>query len=77
MTKSIETAPRRELLSESATGYSLVKDWGKRFAASYAARKARRGHLCAKCGRQLKEGRWVLSGHTGKRYCYPGEGCDK
>ena len=47
---------------------------------------------CGVCGRRLKskltspdaEGKgggvqvgWIRSSHTGARYCYPGEGCDK
>ena len=36
-----------------------------------------RKYQCATCGRRLKVGRWVYSKHTGSRYCWPGEGCQK
>ncbi len=34
---------------------------------------------CARCNRRLKDGRWIFSTFTHKRYCYPGDrrGCDK
>jgi hypothetical protein len=27
---------------------------------------------CARCGRKLKDGRWVYSRFTGHRYCFAG-----
>jgi hypothetical protein len=32
---------------------------------------------CAVCRRYLPQERWVYSSHTGNRFCYPGEGCQK
>ncbi len=32
---------------------------------------------CARCGRKLKDGRWIFSTFTHNRYCYAGEGCQK
>ena len=40
MTREIQNSPKRVLLSDSATGDSLVKDRGKRIEASYAARES-------------------------------------
>lgn len=34
-------------------------------------------YVCGVCGRKLKNERWVYSGHTGARYCRPGDGCQK
>ena len=32
---------------------------------------------CAICNRKLKHNRYVYSSHTGRRFCWPGEGCAK
>jgi hypothetical protein len=39
----------------------------------------RRGepYRCARCDRELAPERWVYSHHTGARYCWPGEGCNR
>ena len=34
-------------------------------------------HRCGRCNRRLRQDHWVYSTHTGKRYCWPGEGCHK
>lgn len=34
-------------------------------------------YLCARCGRRLKREHFVYSSHTGLRYCWPGEGCNR
>jgi len=39
------------------------------------AKAATRTYRCGQCGRKLKQEHWIYSGHTGSRYCYPGEGC--
>lgn len=42
-----------------------------------------RDRVCARCGRRLKEGRWIvgrdkrIGGGRRPRYCWPGEGCNK
>jgi len=36
-----------------------------------------RVYLCAKCQRRLKRERWIYNQHTGARYCWPGDGCNK
>ncbi len=36
-------------------------------------------YRCARCNRRLKDGRWIFSTFTRRRYCLPGDkrGCDK
>jgi hypothetical protein len=46
---------------------------------SKLAAPRRRGepYRCARCDRELEPERWVYSHHTGARYCWPGEGCNR
>jgi hypothetical protein len=39
--------------------------------------KGKRVYTCDRCGRKLKPERWIYSSHTGKRYCWPGAGCNR
>lgn len=58
---------------------------GGQMALFTATRRSRRvKHKCDRCGKRLKEGRWIKGRDTrltdGKRrprYCWPGEGCNK
>lgn len=46
-------------------------------------KKIKSKYICARCGKPLftsgADGstRWIHSSHTGSRYCWPGEGCNR
>lgn len=47
-----------------------------------AARTRGTAYRCDRCDRPLRHhtdgrARWIYSPHTGARYCYPGDGCNK
>lgn len=44
---------------------------------SAVAQRKKTTYACGKCGRRLKQNRWIYSRTTGARYCWPGTGCNR